>query len=324
MSTNKFSNFCLFLFVFFLSTQLTSTLVCFECNNCDNIISCTCNNTVSVDVKASYCILLRESLPNAVDIEIKHISRNSTTYYIYDPYYISVQETISYDGTMRRWHSKSNKITYACQTDGCNRPDLIKQLPATGLSLMLPSDWLDENLQRKPDKITTLCRDCEGESICDDTTDLVNINKCTIKECQGSCFMGEAYEIAETTQFCHESFCSDDTSIGPIIQLPEIGITAVYYINKKQLEVVEIDVKCNADNCSRLEIFKDIKDKLQKNLNGIQPFLPPEPTVTSEPTVTREPTKTSSPTQPTNHSNAIYLTSIIFLMMIFLQTLIFY
>ncbi|CAF2485589.1 unnamed protein product [Rotaria sp. Silwood2] len=312
MSTNIFSSFCLFLFVFLLSAQLTSTLNCFECNNCDNIPSCTCNTLIPVDAKTSYCILLRESVSDTVNIEIKHISRNATTYYIYDPYYISVQETISFDKVLQRWYSKSNKITYACQTDGCNRADLIKQLPSSGLSLMLPNDWLDENLQRKPDKMTTLCRKCDGETICNNTANLININKCNTQECQGSCLMSEVYEQAETTQFCYDSFCSDDTTIGPVMQLPQIEITAVYYINKKQLEVVEIDVICNKDDCSRIEIFRDIKDKLQKDLNGIKPFLPSESTDTTEPT--------KSP----NHGNAIYSTSIIFLMIILLQTLIFY
>ncbi|CAF0894305.1 unnamed protein product [Rotaria sordida] len=301
MSTNIFSNFCVIVFISLLSAQLTSALICFQCNNCDDITSCTCDNIINIDTETSYCILLRESLSNAINIEIKHIPRNSTRYYIYDPHYISVQETISYNGSIRGWYTKSNKITYACQTDRCNQADLIKQLPSNGLSLMLPNDWLDGNLLRKPDKITTSCRDCEGETICDDAANLMNINKCNIKECQGSCIMGETFEKAETTQFCYESFCSDDTSMGPVMQVPEIIITAVYYINKKQLEIVEIDLKCNGNDCSQSQIFKDIKDKLQKDLNGIKPFLPPN-----------------------NHGNAIYSTSVIFLMVILLQTLIFY
>ncbi len=54
-------------------------------------------------------------------------------------------------------------------------------------------------------------------------------------------------------------------------------------------------------DCTDGRIFKDIKEKLEKVLNNIKPFL------------------------PANHMNSIYSTSIIFLMMIlFLQIFILY
>jgi hypothetical protein len=298
MLTNIFSSFCLFLFIFLLSIPSTLTLLCYQCNNCTDL-SCKCDTVVSNHTQNFYCILLRESSPFGYNIEIKLSPRNATKYYIYDPYYISVEETISYDDRSERWFSNSRKMTYACQTDNCNRADLLKQLPHNGLSLMLPHDWLNENLLRKPDKNMTICYQCPDEAICSDTTH-VNMSKCNEKkDCQGSCIMTETYEQAETTQFCYQSFCSDESSIGPEMMTPEISITAVYYINKNQFEVVELDVKCNGDDCSRLEIFQDIKSKLEKDLNGIQPFL------------------------PRNHVNSLSSTSIIFLIMLVLQIMIF-
>ena len=297
MFTNIFSSFCLFLFIFLLSIQSTSALSCYECNNCIDISSCTCDNLV--DTKNSYCILLRETLETGVNIEVKHVPRDSTPYYIYDPHYISVEEIIFYNDTTERWFSKSNKIIFACQTDQCNKASLLQQLPSTGLSLMLPSDWLNGNILRKQDKNMTICYQCE-ESICSDATHTVNMSTCVKKnDCQGSCMMTEIYNQGDTRNFCYSSFCTDESSQGPNPMSPEIIITAVYYINDRQFDVVELDVICNGDDCSRLQIFEDIKNKLEKDLTGIRGFLP-------------------------NHVNSIYSTSIIYLIMILLQMIMFY
>ncbi len=299
MFTNIFSSFCLFLFIFLLSIQSTSALSCYECNDCVNISSCiTCDNLVNT--KNSYCILLRENLEMGVNIEVKHVPRNSTTYYIYDPHYISVDEVIFYNDTTERWFSKSNKIVFGCQTDKCNKANLLQQLPPTGLSLMLNSDWLNGNILRKPDKNMTICYQCLEEPICGDTAHAVNMSTCEKKnDCQGSCVMAEAYNQGGTRNFCYQSFCTDESTQGPNTMPPEIRITAVYYINDKQFDVVELDVICNGDDCSRLQIFGDIKNKLEKDLTGIRGFLP-------------------------NHVNSIYSTSIIYLIMILLQIIMFY
>jgi len=72
-------------------------------------------------------------------------------------------------------------------------------------------------------------------------------------------------------------------------------------MNKKEFEIVETDVIFNAMDCTDGKIFKDVKEKLEKVLNNIKPFL------------------------PANHMNSMYSTSIIFLMMIlFLQIFILY
>jgi len=286
-------NFVLFLFIFLLSIQSTLTLVCYECNECTDI-TCPCDNTINTETKDSYCILLRENLSDGVNVEIKHIPRNSTIYYVSDPYYISVAETILYDKTTERWLSQSNQITYACQTDKCNQPDLLRKLPSNGLSLTLPSEWLNENLLRKPDKNMTLCNECPDERICGNRQYFINTTQCEVTECQDLCIMGETFREAQPTQFCYESFCLSDE------RQPEIAINAIYYINNKRFEIDETAIICNGDDCSRLEIFKDIKERLQIDYNGIQPFL------------------------PANHVKSIYPTSIIILMMILLQNLIFY
>jgi hypothetical protein len=286
-------NFVSFLFIFLLSIQSTLTLVCYECEECTDI-TCTCNNTITTETKDSYCILLRENLSNGVNVEIKHIPRNSTNYYVSDPYYISVEETILYDKTTERWLSQSKKITYACQTDKCNQPNLLRQLPSNGLSLTLPSEWLNENLLRKADKSTTLCNEYSAERICGNRQYFINKTQCEVINCQDLCIMGETFSEAQSIQFCYESFCLSNE------RQPEIAINAIYYINNKRFEIIETDIICNGDDCSRLEIFKDIKEKLQIDYNGIQPFL------------------------PANHAKSIYPTSIIILMMILLQNLIFY
>jgi len=213
-----------------------------------------------------------------------------------------VKETIVYNDTTERWLSISNRTTYACNTDFCNKAELLKELPSNGLSLMLPIDWLNENLQRKQVGDLTLCRHCEGQQICVNSTESNNItHKCLRKDCEGSCLTVETFNKAETTEYCYDSACTDDTSTVPIVKLPQVVITGIYYINKMEFEIVETDVTCNSMDCTDGKIFKDIKEKLEKDLNNIKPFL------------------------PSNHMNSIYSTSIIFLMMIlFLQIFILY
>ena len=256
-----------------VSLQLSLALLCYECNNCMDLTSCTCRNSTEIDTKTSYCTLTRENLAGGINFYITHVPRNYTSYEISDPNYVSVRETISYDPKAQRWLSTSNEMTYACQTDKCNRDELLKDFPDKGLSLSLSSDWLNEKLQRKPGASTTLCRQCPGEVFCGDTEYEIDLSKCNVEQCKASCLISDVTSQAETGQFCYESFCSDDTAIGPDMSLPKIDITAVYYIRKKQLEIVEATVTCNALDCSQLNIFKDIKEKLEKDLSGIQPLL---------------------------------------------------
>ncbi len=291
MSSNIFSNCCLFLFILLLSIQSTFTLRCYECQNCTEIQSCTCTDVFETNRTDMYCILYRKTLTNGVYIEIEAFPKDGTPFHLYDTHYILVKEAIVYNDTTQIWSSLSEEITYGCPTDLCNRDDLLKQLPSNGLSLMLPSLWLNEQLQRKQQGDLALCRQCDDGKICGNSPDTINITACPRADCKGSCLATEVYENAETPQFCYDSLCTDDTSIGPTGELPSVNITAIYYINNKQFDIIEIDLVCNADYCDGLDLFKDIKDKLQKDLNNIRPFLP-------------------------NHINSIYSISNLFLIMI--------
>ncbi|CAF1002002.1 unnamed protein product [Adineta steineri] len=282
---------CIFLF----SIQSILTLRCYECENCTDV-SCPCDNIVEVNANESFCILAREKFPNGITVEIKHLPRISANHYEYTPYYISVQEIIIYNETIDKWLHQAFKIVYACQTDECNRPDLLKELPANGLSLSLPSDWLNENLLRRADQKMTTCNECPAVTFCGDKPYFINPDQCTIQECETSCIIGESFQNVETAHYCYTSFCfTSDT------QTPSITIEAVYYIDNKDFRINETDIICHGVNCSRLEIFRDIKEKIQIDYTGVKPFL------------------------PGNHVNSIYSTSMsILLMMIFFQNLISY
>ncbi|CAF1063637.1 unnamed protein product [Adineta steineri] len=282
---------CIVLF----SIQSILTLRCYECKDCMDV-SCTCDNIVEVNANESYCILLRENLSNGYNVEIQHVPRNIEHHYEYTPYYISVQEKINYNTTIEKWLNQAKKIVYARQTDECNRPDLLKELPANGLSLSLPSDWLNENLLRRADQKMTTCNECPEEPVCGNKPYFINPDQCTIQECEHYCMMSESFTNIEATQYCYTSFCVAADS-----ETPSIFINAVYYINNKEFQINETDIICHGVNCSRLEIFRDIKEKIQIDYTGVKPFL------------------------PGNHVNSIYSTSIsILLMMIFFQSLISY
>ncbi|CAF1188356.1 unnamed protein product [Adineta steineri] len=281
---------CIFLF----SIQSILTLRCYECEDCTDV-SCPCGNIIEVNANESYCILARENFPDGITVEIKHLPRISANHFEYTPYYISVGEMITYNTTIDKWSHEAFKIVYACQTDECNRPDLLKKLPTNGLSLSLPSDWLNENLLRKTDEKLTNCYVCPAATFCSNKPYFVNPDQCSIQECE-TCTIEESFQNGETTHYCYTSFCTTTGS-----QIPSVTIEAVYYLDNKEFRINETDIICHGVNCSRLEIFRDIKEKIQKDYTGIEPFL------------------------PGNHVNSIYSTSMsILLMMIFFQNLISY
>ena len=288
------SNSITYLFVILLSIQLAFALRCYQCKNCTNTQSCGCMDVFETNRTDMYCMLLRETLTNGVNIEVEAFPRDGSKFHLYDTHFISVEESIVYNDTTEIWSSLSREIIYGCSTDLCNSDALLKRLPANGLSLMLPSIWLNERLLRKQEGDLSLCRNCDGKEVCGDSPDTLNITACPRSDCKGSCFIDEVYQDAETPQFCYTSLCSDDTPIGPEGVSPNLNITAVYYIDRKQFDVIEIDIACNGDRCDGLNLFKDVKDKLQKDMNNIQPFL------------------------PVNRMNSIYTSSSLFIMMMIL------
>lgn len=299
MAGHTVSSFYLFLFTLLFSIQLVSTLQCFDCKNCNDLAACNCNKVVTIDSNDFYCTLVRESHSFGKRFDRAFILKNDTSY-ISDPYFIGVEEKISYDKATQKWSSISDTISYGCHADKCNEYELLTKLPDNGLALMLPIDWLNNNLGRISDKDTSFCRNCPGEAECTNATSFMNESTCPIAVCEGSCEMAERFDTAETTERCYSSFCTDDTSLGPTAQPPQIILRAVYYINTKQFDTIELDVTCNAEDCTSIQLFKDIKEKLQKDLSGIQPFL------------------------PQNHGNSIYSTIFITVVMIFVQTFLFY
>ena len=262
---------CFFIISFglLLLIPLTSALLCYECKDCDDISSCTCGQLVDKKSKEYYCTLSRESDSSGYNIDIKPVPRNFTTFYVYDPSYVYVQESIVYDSKTNQWSSVSNQITYACQADRCNQADLLRQFPTKGLSLNLPRDWLNTNLQRPLNMNMTFCHHCPDEVLCSDadTEYDIDTSKCNGKECQGSCAITELFREAESEPFCYQSICYDQAFVPS-----KIDISAIYYLNKKQFEIVEINVYCNAEDCTDLLLFKDIKEKLQKDLEVLRPF----------------------------------------------------
>ena len=299
MLTKTAWNFYFSLFIVFLSIQSILTIQCYECRNCTDIQSCTCTNIYETNRTDVHCILLRDTLSNGVYLEIEHRVNTFSDYHIYHTHYVSVEERIAYSATTQTWSSVSHEFVYGCQTDLCNHAELLKKLPSNGLSLMLPSEWLELNLQRKPPQNRTVCRGCPDEEICANSSAALNASLCPQQECQGSCFVTEVFKNAESAQLCYASLCSDDTTFGPVERLPEVNITAFYYIEQDRFDIVEIDLACNADQCDTLDLFVDIQSKLSKNLDNIKPLL--------------------------GHMNSIYSTSIFFLMMILsLQMLLLY
>ena len=267
MLTKFFFRFIFLLILLFISS--INTLECYDCDNCFDIPTCKCDKVTTVSNSDYYCILTRETIFDASNLYIKPITRNFTVFYAYEPVYISVEETISYNKTSRSWISQSNTITYGCQSDRCNRADLLKDLPINGLELQLPSQWLNTNLLRPPQKNITACHECPDEVLCADSPDFIDLGKCHEMDCERDCLLSEIFNEAETEKFCFQSFCDPEE---PTIS-PRVDINAIYYIRRKRFEITNIILSCQAEDCTQLELFQDVRNKLEKNLRGIDVFI---------------------------------------------------
>ena len=119
----------------------------------------------------------------------------------------------------------------------------------------------------------------------------INQTLCPRTDCSGTCFVEIEVNRTGTTEFSYISVCPSETSNDPERQLSSVTIEAVYYLNTDVFQIYDMQIVCNGEYCTTLDLFTDIPEKLQKDLRNIRPFLP-------------------------NHAQSIYSTSIVCLIML--------
>ncbi|CAF1152203.1 unnamed protein product [Didymodactylos carnosus] len=246
--------------------------------------TCSCNQTVFQHDNTTYCTINRENIGADVYVTIDYIPRNSTKFYIKNPYYILTYQTIFYNDTTNEWNQQTIDIRYGCNWNLCNKPELVPKLLST-LTLSLPIHWLNTFIiGTNP----STCHQCQSGSVCENTN-FTDFSSCPVVSCKGSCVMSDLFENfqAGLPQFCYQSICFNNTDSN--IDTHRIDIEGIYYLDTEEFNIWEIDVYCRANNCSRPEIFNEIRSNLKENIN-IEAFL-----------------YTATATTPVSHSAKIYV-----------------
>ncbi|CAF1400673.1 unnamed protein product, partial [Didymodactylos carnosus] len=239
----------------------------------------------------TYCVIIRDKLDeDTYDISLEHIERNSTKVFVKTPHYISVQESIMYDESEKYWYTRHDEITYGCNWDLCNKPEIISLLP-NSFDLRLRKSWLDENILENPTITSRDCHECSDFEVCADTQFFIDESRCPVKSCSGTCFVKDRFDKPDSTEFCYNSKCTDDSGPGNEINKHKIILEAIWYLDEKKLDLWEIDVFCRADDCSRIEIFDEIRKNLISTINVDDKFYDLYQQTTNKP-----PTTDNSPT----------------------------
>ncbi|CAF1077024.1 unnamed protein product, partial [Didymodactylos carnosus] len=287
------------------------SLSCYECS-CKISEKCSCTETVFFNGTNTYCVITLSNLDGR--IVLGHIDRSSPKKQIKNPHYVSVLESIIYDDLQKRWYSRNDMVNYGCNWDKCNDPKLIQSLPHT-FSLNLDSSWLNNNILEKSDATKPSCYKCDAQSCVDES--------CKEEECNGLCRVRNVFQKPENSpEDCYESLCiAHDPSIKN-----KVIIDANYHLNgEKTLDLWEIDVYCRTNNCSRLEIFKEIRENIKSTImidDTVFENHKPEISTVIIPTVTT-PLVTETVTTPTSNSLTLRgtLTSLLLIFMIWAVTL---
>lgn len=165
-----------------LWTLPSDALVCYNCRcSTNNMPACDCSTSVEVNT-GSHCTIVEDLHSQDPYIEMSSSALDSPYAHIKDPYYILLDESISYNEVTRIWTKEPKRITFGCDWDYCNKYTLISALPKT-FQLSIDETWLTTNIYGTG--TVTQCRTCSNE-ICGNRSNPVNYNLCALQTCQNS------------------------------------------------------------------------------------------------------------------------------------------
>ena len=251
-----------------------SQLSCYECSCYDDPI-CPCTTVQVSGSLSSYCTIVRYNFPDGnFIIDLEHISRNSTRVYIRKFPYLLAEESILYNETTKQWSTRTNLLVYGCNWHLCNHPSRIALLP-NSFKMTLSDQWLNTNIL-DTGATDRDCHECPDAAQCG-TTDFLDSSRCPIRLCNNTCVVSDLFDDPSTGEFCYQSFCA-----APELDSEEnqhrVELEGIIYGD--QLDVVElweIDLYCRADDCSRPEIFNEIRGNLTVQTSNITTLLDTDP-----------------------------------------------
>nr|ACD88968.1 sodefrin precursor repeats C [Adineta vaga] len=267
---------------------------CYDCY-CYNKPDCPCNRTTIMNSNETYCLLMRENYGQDSWITLGHLDQDSTRVHIRDFPYLLVEESIIYDEQLQRWNTITNFVVYGCDWDYCNHPSLIPYLPNT-FKMRLPDSWLNTNVLGTGQPVRD-CHECPEGPQCG-TTDFLDPGRCPIKSCNTTCLVFDTFNDPSVDEQCYQSFCAPPDTEDYQIDTHRVEIEGIVYLHKpsREVEIWEIDLYCRADDCSRPEIFTELKTILTVDPGDLSPFDQTTSTSASTSTSTKPSTNPSSMT----------------------------
>ncbi|CAF1139207.1 unnamed protein product [Adineta ricciae] len=273
-------------------------LICYDCYLYDEPVY-ECNTYSIADADSSYCVIVRANYGDEdYDVILEHIDRNSTRVYVRKFPYLLVEESILYNDSTKAWRTRTNLVVYGCKEDYCNHPSYIEHLPGS-FQMGLPDTWLNDNVLGTGQSVRD-CHECPEAPQCG-ATDFLDAGRCPIHSCNTTCLVSDIYSDPDSDEQCYQSYCAPPDSEFFTIDPHRVEMEGILYVDcvGAPVEIWEIDLFCRADDCSRPEIFKEIREKFTTNLNDISFFYENNvtcPTTTSASSSTTVPatTRTSS------------------------------
>ena len=252
------------------STGDSGQLYCYQCT-CINDPNCECNNTLALPDNSTYCTIVRNYDGQDFVIKLEHIDRNSSWIYIREFPFMLVGERILYNEDSNQWMTRPDVIVYGCNTDFCNDPHLVPKLPLS-FQMNLPVTWLNSNILGTGKPVRE-CHECPDGPQCG-TTDFLDPSRCPIESCNTTCLVSDTFNNPEDGLLCYQSYCAPSDSDFFTTYPHRVEIEAILYGNRPnaKIEIWEVDLLCQADDCSRPELFKELQEELEVYTGDLSPF----------------------------------------------------
>ncbi|CAF1458540.1 unnamed protein product, partial [Rotaria sordida] len=269
---------------------------CYDCY-CFNEVNCNCDKITMQSANSTYCLLMRENFGQDQWTIMGHLDQDSTAVHIRDFPYIIIAESIFYNGQTERWNTIPNFAVYGCDWDLCNHPRLVQSLPYT-FEMRLPEPWLNANILGTGQPLRD-CHECRDAAQCG-TTDFLDASRCPIRPCNTTCLVRDTFDDPTINEFCYQSYCARPDLDSSVIGVYEVDIEGILYLSKqpRDVELWEIDLYCHADDCSRPDLFKELRNQLSLSVGDLSAF-DKELSTTTQSTTTRSTTTNSGGPQST-------------------------
>ena len=232
---------------------------CYDCY-CYNDMNCACNRTTLMPSGSTYCTIVRQTVGQDTWISMEHIDRNSTRVFIREFPYLLVEESIVYREKTGLWDTFTNLVVYGCDWDYCNEPRLVPYMPSS-FQMRLPETWLNDSVLGTGQPVRD-CHQCPEAPQCGSNS-FLDASRCPIRQCNTTCLLLDTFNNPADDLQCYQSFCLPADTEDYQLDKYRVEIEGILYLRKadRQVELWEVDIYCRADDCSRPEIFNEVRDR---------------------------------------------------------------